>query len=468
MYLGERALNGSNTYISTRGGIQPVSFKQAVLMGLATDGGLLLPREVPDVTAKLAAWRHMSFPRLAAEVMAPFIGDDIPAAALGEIIDRSYANFAHPSTIPVLQVGPIHVMELFHGPTLAFKDVALQFLGNVFAYILSETGDKLNILGATSGDTGSAAIASLRGKERIQIFIMHPHGRTSPIQERQMTSVLDENVHNIAIQGTFDDGQRILKAIFNDISFKQKYHLGAVNSVNWARILAQIVYYFHGTFRVQEATGCERLQVCVPTGNFGDIFAGYLALKMGAPISRLILATNENDILSRFFNTGVYERAVVQPTSSPSMDIQVASNFERYLYCRAGHDSVALGQQMAAFSQSGRIRVSGRDAAFAAGKGTVEDTLRVIRTYYRQHGYLVDPHTAVGIAVGGRFLSDQEPTLCLATAHPAKFGGTIAEALGEDVARHPAIDGIMELPTRCKILPAEQAAVQDFMRHALQ
>ncbi len=455
-------------YVSTRGQMPPVSFSRAVLMGLATDGGLLLPRVLPEVASELAAWRTLPYPKLAAEVMLPFVGTDLPADELRALVERSYAAFTHPDTIPVRRIGPVHIMELFHGPTLAFKDVALQFLGHVFEHILARTGDELNILGATSGDTGSAAIAGVRGKRNIRIFIMHPRGRTSPVQERQMTSVLDPNVHNIAILGTFDDGQRVLKQIFNDIPFKTRYRLGAVNSVNWARVLAQIVYYFHGAFRVQDATGCGAVQVCVPTGNFGDVFAGYLALRMGAPISRLILATNENDILARFFNTGVYQRGTVQPTTSPSMDIQVASNFERYLYYRLNWDSDALRQLMQTFARNGRIEMPGRDGDFAAGSATEEETLTAIRTYYRQYQYLPDPHTAVGLAVAERFLHEDEPTLCLATAHPAKFGETIARAVGKDVARHPAIDALQALPTRCKTLPASQAAVKAFIRDALE
>ena len=257
-----------------------------------------------------------------------------------------------------------------------------------------------------------------------------------------MTTILDENVHNIAITGTFDDGQRVLKEIFNDIPFKTQYRLGAVNSVNWARVLAQIVYYFHGAFRVMERTGAADVQVCVPTGNFGDIFAGYVALRMGAPIRRLILATNENDILARFFNTGAYQCGDVYPTTSPSMDIQIASNFERYLYYRMGEDATAVRRLMQEFAVNGRIQVAGQEPAIAAGRGTVAETAATIRKYYREFGYLLDPHTAVGVTVAERHLSADTPTLCLATAHPAKFKDAIVQALGADVARHPALDAL--------------------------
>ena len=454
-------------YLSTRGGIRDVSFRDAVLMGLATDGGLLLPEEIPAVRPLLEYWRTLPYADLAREVMRPFVGDRLDERVLAALVDRSYATFAHPEICPVVPVGPLHVVELFHGPTLAFKDVALQFLGNLFEHILGETGAQLNLLGATSGDTGSAAIAGVRGKERIHVFIMHPHGKVSPIQERQMTTVLDDNVHNLAIEGTFDDGQRVLKEVFSDLPFKQRYRLGAVNSVNWVRVLAQIVYFFHAAFRVQERRGCCPVQVCVPTGNFGDIFAGYVAMRMGAPISRLILATNENDILARFFNTGVYCKGPVHQTSSPSMDIQVASNFERYLYYRTGADSAMVGALLERFAATGCLEVAGSDPCFTAGCATTAETAAAIRRYYRQFGYLLDPHTAVGVAVAERFLRPDEPMICLATAHPAKFPAAIHAALGQDVARHPQLAGLLDLPTRCTVLPASAAAVQEFIRQTL-
>jgi threonine synthase len=460
-------VSSSSRYLSTRGRTRDVSFRDAVLMGLATDGGLLLPEVIPTVQSQLERWRALPYPALAREVMRPFVGDSLDERVFAALVDRSYATFSHPDICPVVPVGPLHVVELFHGPTLAFKDVALQFLGNLFEHLLAETGAALNLLGATSGDTGSAAIAGVRGKANIHIFIMHPHGKVSPVQERQMTTVLDANVHNLAIEGTFDDGQRVLKEIFNDLPFKQRYRLGAVNSVNWVRVLAQIVYYFHAAFRVQERTGCGQVQVCVPTGNFGDIFAGYVALRMGAPISRLILATNENDILARFFTTGVYCKGPVHQTTSPSMDIQVASNFERYLYYRTGADPAAVCTLMDRFSATGLLDVAGADPEISAGRGSNAETADAIRRYYRQYGYLLDPHTAVGVAVAERFLRRDEPMLCLATAHPAKFAAAIQDAFGEDIARHPRIDGLLDLPTRVVVLPATTAAVQEFVRQTL-
>ena len=450
-------------YISTRGGIDPIPFCDAVMMGLADDGGLLLPAAIPDVSSRLDSWRDLAYPDLAVEVMHPFIGDSLPREVLVELVHRSYRTFEHAEVTPVRAVGPAHVLELWHGPTLAFKDIALQFLGNLFEYILERTGQALTILGATSGDTGSAAICGVRGKRGVSIFIMHPHKRVSPVQELQMTTVLDANVYNIAVRGTFDDSQRVMKEIFTDLDFKARYRLGAVNSVNWARVLAQIVYYFYAAFRVCRATGNREVQVCVPTGNFGDIFAGYVARRMGAPISRLILATNRNDILARFFGTGVYERGRVEATLSPSMDIQVASNFERYLYYRVGEQPERVRTLMNAFADAGRFEVDGQDPTFLAGKATREDTLGIIRRYYREHDYLVDPHTAVSIAVAERCLQTRTPTVCLSTAHPAKFGDAVKEALGEDVAYHDRVAALFGKESRCVVLPATSEAVQAYI-----
>lgn len=454
-------------YVSTRGGVAPLSFRQAVMMGLADDGGLLLPAAIPDVRAELPRWRRLGYVELAVEVLRPFVGGDLAEAEQRDLVRRSYAAFTHPEIVPVRPVGPLWIAELFHGPTLAFKDIALQWLGNLFEHYLQAGGGRLTIVGATSGDTGSAAICGVRGKAGIHIFIMHPRGRVSPTQERQMTTVLDANVHNIAIEGTFDDGQRVLKELFNDLPFKQRYQLGAVNSVNWARVLAQVVYYFHAAFRVTEATGAAAVQVAVPTGNFGDIFAGYIALRMGAPIRRLVLATNENDILARFFATGEYSLGPVVPTLSPSMDIQVASNFERYLYYRAGEDPARLRGWMADFARDRCLRVPGHDPLFAAGCGDTAATLEAIRRCHAAHGYILDPHTAVGVAVAERFPLADAPTVCLATAHPAKFGDAICQALGQDLAHHPALDALLALPTRCAVLRPEKAALEQFIADTL-
>ena len=462
-------MSNSSSYISTRGKVLGLNFRDAVMMGLADDGGLLLPAQIPQIDkAALDFWKTLSYPELAYEVMSPFIGDAVPANDLKELIYRSYGTFTAKEVVPVKPVGDVFITELFHGPTLAFKDIALQFLGNMFEYILKQTGGKLNILGATSGDTGSAAIHGVRGKKGIDIFIMFPNGRVSPLQERQMTTVPDANVHCIAVEGTFDDGQRVLKEVFNDLPFKRSYHLGAVNSVNWCRVLAQVVYYFWSAFRVQEMTGRLQVQVTVPTGNFGDIFAGYVALKMGAPIRRLVLATNENDILSRFFKTGTYSRGVVCPTLSPSMDIQVASNFERYLYYRVEENPVKVRDLMAQFLKGKSITLDdGGDPLFAAGRGDTAMTLETISKIYRETGVILDPHTAVGVAVAHQNMLDGIPMVCLATAHPAKFSAAIQQALGGDLAHHPTLDALTELPVRRVVLKPELDIIEGYMKEQL-
>jgi len=454
-------------YISTRGRVEPMGFEAAVMMGLADDGGLLIPESIPDPAAALDGWSTLPYADLAYEVMRPFVSDIAPSD-LKALIDKTYGSAFDPEPAPVVAVGDLFVLELWHGPTLAFKDIALQFLGNLFEYVLAKTGRHLNILGATSGDTGSAAIAGVRGREGMNIFVMHPAGRVSVIQKRQMTTVPDANVHNIAIEGTFDDCQRIMKSLAADLAFKRAYSLGAVNSVNWARVLAQIVYYFKAAFAVTAAAGCDRVRVAVPTGNFGDILAGWYALKMGAPISQLILATNANDILSRFFTTGEYALSNVHQTLSPSMDIQVASNFERYLYYRVGSDPKRLQGLMAEFSGTGSLVIDvdayGRVAPeFAAGAVSEDETLATIKRYHDRHEYLLDPHTAVGVAVAERTGLAGDPVVCLATAHPAKFPDAIRQATGRDLAHHPAIDALAELPTRCEVLPNDRQAVRDFI-----
>lgn len=460
-------------YLSTRGGIDPVSFRQAVLMGLARDGGLLLPAAYPQVAGRFDRWRTLPYPELAFEVLRLF-ADDLPEAHLRAIVDKSYAAFTHPEVTPVRRVGDLHILELWHGPTLAFKDVALQFLGNLFEYLLDESGSELNIVAATSGDTGSAAIHGVRGRRRQRIFVLHPHGRVSAVQAMQMTSVLDDNVFNLAVDGTFDDCQDIVKALFRNLPFRDACHLGAVNSINWARVLAQVVYYFYAAFRVMAATGATKVRFSVPTGNFGDIFAGYVAWRMGLPIDRLVLATNENDILARFFQTGEYKLGKVAATLSPSMDIQVASNFERYLYHRAGDDAATLRAWMEAFSATGELVIpSGApdraDPLFVAGVGNTEATLATIRTYHARHGYVLDPHTAVGVSVGEQHVDAAAPMICLATAHPAKFPEAIARATGRDgLAVHPAVEALKGSPQRVHRLTADASLIANFVRERVQ
>lgn len=454
----------SMDYISTRGGSAPMTFTQAAMTGLAEDGGLLVPVSLPDVRDRLAAWSTLSYPDLAIELFRLFV--DLPDHDLDDLVRRSYAVFRDPEVAPVVEVGPVRILELFHGPTLAFKDVALQFLCNLFDMVLSRENTHLNILGATSGDTGSAAIHGAKGRERIRIFIMHPHGRVSPLQERQMTTVLDDNVFNLSVHGTFDDCQRIMKTLFEDVGFKAERHLGAINSVNWARVLAQIVYYFYAGLKTLKTTGADKVRFSVPTGNFGDVLAGYYAHAMGLPVGKLVVATNENDILSRFFQTGVYARGDVVPTISPSMDIQVASNFERYLFDRVDRDAAALRAMMADVAKTGSCALppgTGDDPLFSAGVGDTAQTLETIRRYHREADYLLDPHTAVGVHVGEQFLDDAEPMICLATAHPAKFGQAILDATGQDLAHHDLLDQLLELPTRSVEIPADIEAVRDYL-----
>lgn len=453
-------------YISTRGGIQPIPFKDAVMMGLATDGGLLLPESYPQVSAELLeSWRGLPYPELALRIIAPFV-DDIPADDLKGLIDRSYATFSHPEVTPVVQQDGVYILELFHGVTLAFKDVALQLLGNLFEYILAERGQRLNIIGATSGDTGSAAIHGVRGKKGITIFILHPHGKTSAVQALQMTTVTDDNVHNIAIRGTFDDCQDMVKTLFNDLEFKAKYSLGAVNSINWARVLAQVVYYFRAWLQVTES-GRRPVSFSVPTGNFGDIFAGYVAKRMGLPVEKLLLATNENNILTRFINQGDYSLSDVVSTVSPSMDIQVASNFERYLFHLFQDNPEKVRAAFAELREKGRISFSDQEmqrvrAEFCSASVNQAQTLETIASFYRETGYLLDPHSAVGVRAARELLPAETARICLATAHPAKFGEAVERATGSKAPVPPSIAALNGMPTRCEVMEADLAKVREF------
>jgi len=454
-------------YISTRGNINPVSFKDAVMMGLATDGGLLLPERIPVIDqSTLESWKKLPYRDLACAVISLF-ADDIPIEDLKRLIYRSYDSFDHPDITPLVRENGVYILELFHGPTLAFKDVALQLLGNLFEYLLKERNQKMNIVGATSGDTGSAAIYGVRGKENISIFILHPHGKTSPVQALQMTTVLDANVHNIAAQGTFDDCQNIVKALFNDLPFKEKYALGAVNSINWARVLAQVVYYFYAYLHLA-ANSAEKVIFSVPTGNFGDIFAGYVAKRMGLPIKKLLLATNENNILTRFINDGDYSLGGVVQTVSPSMDIQVASNFERYLYYLYDENPTRVRESFEVFAKTGRMEFSPEEMLrvaedFASQSVNQEETLATIASFHRECGYLLDPHTAVGVKAALDMTSDQTPIICLATAHPAKFGDAVVSATGMEPPRPAALAGIEKLPSRCEIKEADLVTIRNYI-----
>ena len=452
-------------YVSTRGGVSPVRFKDAVMMGLASDGGLMVPYAVPDVRAKLPNWARLTYPELAFEVIRVF-SDDINEDVLKRMTEESYSGFGHADVAPLRGVGSLHVLELFHGPTLAFKDFALQFLGELFSHILLERRQTLNILGATSGDTGSAAIHAMRGRPGIRVLIMFPDGRTSPLQELQMTTVLDDNIFNLAVDGSFDDCQQLLKSVFNDLQFKQAFSLGAVNSVNWARVLAQVVYYFWAWYQLR----CPAVfDVTVPTGNFGNIFAGYLAKKMGLPLGRLNLATNDNDILARFFRSGVYERGPVHFSLSPAMDIQVASNFERYLYFQLGGDAEGVKTFMSGFqdSQTSTLEhLHGDFDWFQAGAVTDAETVATIEKVFDQFGYLADPHTAVGIAIAEQYQRDDVPMVAVATAHPAKFVEAVEQALPHTPNHHPTLQALAGKETRRYDLDASEASLKTFIEGA--
>lgn len=419
-------------FVSTRGKTSGIGFIDTVLMGLAEDGGLLLPEKIPQISAeKLQAMSRLTYQELAYEIISHYVDGEIPENDLKELIKKSYATFRSPEVTPVQKIKDnMYVLELFHGPTFAFKDIALQFLGNLYSYVSKKTGEMVYILGATSGDTGASAIEGVRGKEGIRICILHPYGKVSKVQELQMTTIHDPSVLNLAIKGTFDDGQRIIKDLFADLEFKSKYHLRAINSINFARILAQTVYYFYAYFQVAKETDVKTINFSVPTGNFGDIFAGYLAKRMGLPVGKLIVATNENNILERFIKEGVYMPGEFHTTYSPSMDIQVASNFERYLYFLLDENPSAVSALMEQFKTTGKIVVNEEQLHrvqddFTAHGVFNEECLQTIKKYYAGNHYLLDPHTACGVAAYEACNDSDEVCVTLATAHPAKFNESI-------------------------------------------
>lgn len=419
-------------FVSTRGNVSKIGFIDTVLMGLANDGGLLVPEKIPQIPAeKLDTMSKLTYQELAYEIFSYYVDGEIPDNELKELIEKSYATFRHPEVTPVQKLKDnMYVLELFHGPTFAFKDIALQFLGNLYSYVSKKTGESIHILGATSGDTGASAIEGVRGKEGIRICILHPHGKVSKVQELQMTTVNDKSVLNLAIKGTFDDGQRIIKELFAEVEFKNKYHMRAINSINFVRIMAQTVYYFYAYFQVKKEIDLKTINFSVPTGNFGDIFAGYLAKKMGLPIGKLIVATNENNILEGFIHDGVYKPGEFRSTFSPSMDIQVASNFERYLYYLLEEDPKAVSDLMEKFKSEGKIVVSDEllhkvQQDFAAHGVKGEECLQTISKYNTETSYLLDPHTACGVAAYESCNTPSEICVTLSTAHPAKFNESI-------------------------------------------
>ncbi|HVX72691.1 MAG TPA: threonine synthase [Devosia sp.] len=456
-------------FVSTRGEAPALGFSDAVLSGLATDGGLYLPETWPQLSAAdIAAFAGKPYAEVAFAVISRFVDGEIPADRLRAIIDAAYATFRHPSVTPLVELAPGRfVLELFHGPTLAFKDVAMQFLSRVMDHILGERQARATIVGATSGDTGSAAIEAFRGRDTTDIFILHPNGRTSEVQRRQMTTVLDANIHNIALEGTFDDCQSIVKGLFRTARFREELHLSGVNSINWGRIVAQIVYYF--TAAVSLGAPYRPVTFVVPTGNFGDIFAGYAARRMGLPIANLVIATNSNDILARTLETGTYETGGVVPTISPSMDIQVSSNFERLLFEALGRDSAGLKRLMNGLQQAGHFTIPPTAIAairegFAAGRADEAATSATIAGTFRQAGYLLDPHTAVGVAVSNGLELGGAPVVTLATAHPAKFPAAVKAATGIEPPLPPWLSDLYDRPERYDILANDQGAVEQFIR----
>jgi threonine synthase len=467
-------------YLSTRGHPDRKQFCEILLEGLAPDGGLYLPEQYPQVdAATLARWRQLPYAELACEILSLYI-DDIPAADLKALCAKTYTRdiFGTEAIVPLRRLEDgVYLEALSNGPTLAFKDMAMQLLGNLFEYELGRRGAELNILGATSGDTGSAAEYAMRGKKGVRVFMTSPHGRMSPFQQAQMFSLQDANIHNLAVDGVFDDCQDIVKAVSNDLAFKRQYRIGTVNSINWARLLAQVVYYFAGYFQATQAEG-EQVSFTVPSGNFGNICAGHVARMMGLPIAKLVVATNENDVLDEFFRTGVYRvrgSADTHETSSPSMDISKASNFERFVFDLLGRDGARTAQLFGQrLSESGsfdlhadpQFALAATRFGFASGKSTHADRLATIQDTWQRFGQMVDTHTADGLKVARAHLEPGVPMVVLETALPIKFAETIVEALGRAPERPAKFDGLEDLPRRVQRVPADVAVVKDYIaRH---
>ena len=455
-------------YVSTRGEAPSLGFSDALLAGLARDGGLYVPREWPTFSKKqIRALRGKSYEEIAFTVLTPFVEGDIPADTFRAMIDEAYATFRHPAVAPLVQTGPnAFVMELFHGTTLAFKDVAMQLLARLMDHALAGRNERATIVGATSGDTGGAAIDAFAGRERTDIFILFPEGKVSPVQQRQMTTSTERNVHALAIKGNFDDCQNLVKAMFNDTKFRDGMKLSGVNSINWARIMAQIVYYF--TTAVTLGAPDRKISFTVPTGNFGDIFAGYAAKRMGLPIDKLVIATNENDILVRTLKTGRYEMKQAKATTSPSMDIQISSNFERLLFEAHGRDAGAVRRAMASLKQSGAFDIEERALKairkeFRAGRASEKQVAETIRRTLGETGYLLDPHSAIGVFVAARHEKANAPMVTLATAHPAKFPAAVKSACGIDPALPTWLADLMQRQERFDVLSAELDVVETYI-----
>jgi threonine synthase len=459
-------------YISTRGEDPGLGFIDAMLAGLARDGGLYVPQSWPTVpVAVQAAWSGRPYPHVAAEVLRAFLGPDLSAAELARITQEAALPFRHPAVVPLVQLGPrTFVLELFHGPTLAFKDLAMQLLGRLIDHALKQRGERATIVAATSGDTGGAAVEAFRGSDQVDVVVLYPHGRISEVQRRMMTTVPDDNVHTVAITGTFDDCQALVKGLFAHQGFRERVRLSAVNSINWARIAAQSVYYAVAAI----AVGAPHRPVAfaVPTGNFGDAFAGYGAMRMGLPVARLTVATNLNDILARALETGRYAVRQVVATASPSMDIQVASNFERLLFEAYDREAAAVRALMSGLTHSGQFVIAPPALAairthFAAGRADEEETAATMRTVRRETGYLLDPHSAVAVAVAEKDTAEPgTPIIVLATAHPAKFPDAVERATGVRPALPDWLAELPHRPERVTVLPVDQLAVERFVVNA--
>lgn len=455
-------------YVSTRGEAPRLGFEEVLLAGLAVDGGLYLPETWPALSAaEIAGFAGRPFAEAAFEVVRRFAGEDFEESVLHQACSEAYASFRHEAVCPLVQLGANgFLLELFHGPTLAFKDVAMQLLARLMDHALARRSERATIVGATSGDTGGAAIEAFRGRERTDVFILFPEGRVSDVQRRQMTCAVEPNVHAIAIKGNFDDCQALVKAMFGHAAFRDEVRLSGVNSINFARIVAQITYYL--TSAANLGAPHRPVSFTVPTGNFGDIFAGYAAFRMGLPIERLVIATNVNDILARTLDTGRYHVQGVVPTTSPSMDIQVSSNFERLLFEAAGRDAAVVRRSMASLAQSGQFAIAAEAladmrACFAAGRADEAETAATMRRVRDRSGYLLDPHSAVGVSVASRTPRGEGAMVALATAHPAKFPAAVKAACGAEPALPPALLDLMQRPERYDVLPPELTAVERYI-----
>ena len=446
-----------------------MGFEDVLLTGLARDGGLYVPGHWPEISSRrLTELQGRTYEEIAFAVLHPFIGGAVPDATLRRMIADAYATFGHPAVAPLKQLDDNHwLLELFHGPTLAFKDVAMQLLARLMDWALEKRGGRATIVGATSGDTGGAAIEAFHNSRRACVFMLHPHGRVSDVQRRQMTTVASASVHNLAIDGNFDDCQAIVKALFNDLAFRDSVGLAGVNSINWARIMAQAVYFVSAALSL--GAPARAVSFCVPTGNFGDIFAGFVAKRMGLPIDRLVIATNRNDILDRALKTGRYETRGVTPSASPSMDIQVSSNFERLLFEVHGRDPYSLRRMMQSLAQSGAFTIGERQLEqirheFESGATSEAETQAVIRDTLAATGELLDPHTAVGYAVARKLPPSSSPMVTLATAHPAKFPDAVEKASGVRPGLPPRLGHLLSRPERFTVLPNDVDTVRDFIR----